>query len=81
MDFNLAVEIAEKCVALTKEGDPEAAMNLDTLGFAYFKAGKLDKALTTQEKAVAAADATKDFDAATRKEIAGRLEQFKQKKS
>jgi thiol-disulfide isomerase/thioredoxin len=81
VDFNLAVEIAEKCVALTKEGDPEAAMNLDTLGFAYFKAGKLDKALTTQEKAVAAADATKDFDAATRKEIAGRLEQFKQKKS
>ena len=50
-----------------------AAYNLDTLGTCYFKDGQIDKAIATQEKALKAADSVKDFDAATRKEIAGRL--------
>ncbi|HVT10966.1 MAG TPA: thioredoxin domain-containing protein [Fimbriimonadaceae bacterium] len=81
MDYKLAIEIAEKCVALTKDDDPMAAYNYDTLATCYFKDGQLDKAISTQEKALKLADATPNFDAATRKDIAGRLDQFKQKKS
>jgi len=79
-DIKLAVELGEKCVAATKEGDAMMAFNLDTLAYAYFKDGQLEKAITLQEKALKSADATKDFDAATRKEIADRLEMFKKKK-
>jgi len=79
-DPNVALEIALRCIAVTKPGDPMEAYNLDTLAFCYFKAGQVDKAIATQEKALKVADATKDFDATTRKEIAGRLDLMKQKK-
>lgn len=80
-DVKVAIQIAEKCVALTKDEDPMAAYNLDTLAYCYFKDGQIDKAISLQEKALKLADAMKDFDAQTRKEIAGRLDQFKQKKN
>ncbi|MFI5386715.1 MAG: hypothetical protein ACHQ50_11420 [Fimbriimonadales bacterium] len=80
VDSKLAVEIGEKCVGVTKDGDPMAAYNIDTLASCYFKDGQIDKAIATQERALKVADSTKNFDATTRKEIAGRLELFKQKK-
>jgi Tfp pilus assembly protein PilF len=79
-DPNLALDIAQRCVAATKAGDPMEAYNLDTLAFCYYKVGQLDKAISTQEKALKTADATKEFDANTRKEMAGRLDMMKQKK-
>ena len=79
-DAKVAVQVAEKCVALTKSGDPMAAYNLDTMAFCYFQAGEIDKAIAFQERAVASAKATKDFDANTLKEIEGRLAMFKAKK-
>ncbi len=79
-DVKLALEIAKKCIALTKDDDQMAPYNLDTLAYCYFKDGQLDEAIATQEKALKAADAAKNFDAGTRKEMAGRMEMYKQKK-
>ncbi len=80
-DVKVAIEIGEVGMSKLKDGDPQAAFLIDTVAYAYFKDGQIDKAIALQEKALKAADATKDFDAATRKEIAGRLEMFKQKKN
>lgn len=52
-DTKTAVIIAEKAVALSKEGDP---LILDTLAYAYFKNGQKDKALATESKALALAN-------------------------
>lgn len=79
-DPKVAMAIAEKGVAATKDGDPMAAYMLDTLAFCQFKCGQIDKAIETQEKALKSAKSTKDFDAATLAEISGRLDMFKQKK-
>jgi thiol-disulfide isomerase/thioredoxin len=79
-DIKVALEIAEKGAAALKSGDPMAAYMIDTLAFCQFKNGQLDKAIENQEKALKAADATKDFDAAVRKDIADRLDLYKKKK-
>ena len=80
-DFAVAVRVAEAGVAALKPGmDQEGAYILDTLAYAYFKNGQLDQALATQEKALAAANKAKDFDAATKKEIEDRLAMYKSKK-
>jgi thiol-disulfide isomerase/thioredoxin len=77
-DYDTAVAIAQRAVEVTNSGDP---MVLDTLGYAYFKKGDVDKAIETQEKAVQLIDKQKDFPADAKKEITDRLEKFKQKKS
>lgn len=76
-DFALAVEMAEKGVAVSKRKD---AFILDTLGYALFKSGKIDKAIATQEEAVKVAEATPNFPPDTLKELKDRLELFKKKK-
>ncbi len=80
-DYKVAVYVAEKGVVALKPGaDMEAAYILDTLAYAYFKDGQLDKAIATQEKALAAAGRVDDFDSATRKEMEDRLAMLKSKK-
>jgi thiol-disulfide isomerase/thioredoxin len=77
-DFDLALMLAEKAVALTKEKD---AMILDTLATAHYQKGNLDKAISYQEKAVALLNADKEADPEAKKEIMGRLAMFKAKKA
>lgn len=79
-NFGIAVEIAERGASLLKSGDPFAAYMLDTLAYALYKNGNLDRALEVQTKAVAAAELVDNFDEATMKEIKDRLELFKTKK-
>ena len=80
-DYTVAVFVAERGVAALKPGaDMEAAYLLDTLAYAYFKNGQLDKAIATQEKALAAAAKVADFDAATKKEMEDRMAMLKSKK-
>ena len=77
-DYALAIMMAKRGVELTKEKD---GFVLDTLAYAYFKSGDIDKAISTQEKALSAADkAGAAVPADTLKEMKDRLEQFKQKK-
>ena len=57
------------------------AMILDTLGYAYFKKGKVDKAIEVQEKAVKLIGEMKDVPEETKKEVTDRLEMFKKKKN
>jgi tetratricopeptide (TPR) repeat protein len=71
-DTALAVKIAERAVKLSK-GDPNI---LDTLGLAYFKAGRTKDAVSTEQKAILTASQTKDFDAATLTEFKTRLASF-----
>jgi tetratricopeptide (TPR) repeat protein len=80
-DYAVAVRIAERGVALLKENDPFAPFILDTLGYALFKDGKLDRAIEVQTRAVKAAEALPNLEPATRKEISDRLEMFKKKKA
>ncbi|MBC7806128.1 MAG: hypothetical protein H7145_08260, partial [Akkermansiaceae bacterium] len=49
-DYAAAVTIAEAAVAASQEKSPHI---LDTLSYAYEKAGDLDKAIATEEKAIA----------------------------
>jgi thiol-disulfide isomerase/thioredoxin len=77
-DYKIAVGWAEKAVELSKSGD---AAILDTLGLAYFKAGQVDKAITTQEKAVKLLDSPgAQYPDEMKKEIKDRLEQYKKAK-
>lgn len=73
-NYEIAVEIAKLAVAASKEKD---GMILDTLGYAYFKAKKLDLAIATQEKAVAALKKQDQVDPTIKKEIEDRLDMFK----
>ncbi|MBS1724824.1 MAG: hypothetical protein JSS66_17925 [Armatimonadetes bacterium] len=75
-DLKLAVSLAEKAVALSKE---QEATYLDTLAYCYFKSGKVDKAISTQEKAVKLLDKA-DMDDATKEELRDRLSKFKKAK-
>lgn len=79
-NYDLAIKWAEQGAALTKDGDMTQAYVLDTLAYAHFRAGHLEKAIEIQEKALASAKAQKNFDAATLKEIADRLTLFKTKR-
>lgn len=76
-DYGAAVAIAEAAAAASKNSD---GMILDTLGYALFKNGQIDKAIEVQTKAVELAKANKSTPAETIKEISDRLEQFKKKK-
>ena len=76
-DYDTAIALAVRACELTKW---ENSMNLDTLGYAYFKKGNLDKAIEIQEKAVACISKVPDMPAETQKEIKDRLAMFKAKK-
>lgn len=75
-DYNVAVKLAQKAVKASNSEDENI---LDTLGLAYFKAGKKELAIQTQEKAVALA-IKKEVDDATIKEFEDRLKMFKASK-
>lgn len=77
-DYGLAVKIAEKAVKLSK--GKEASI-MDTLAYAYFKNKQLDKAIATQEKAVALSKTDPAVDEETKQELADRLSKFKKAKS
>ena len=68
-DYELAVKAAERAVALTKNED---AGVLDTLGLALFKAGKVERAIEVQTRAVELAKGQE-----SESDLRGRLEQFK----
>jgi len=76
-DYDTAIKIAERANEVAKG---ENAMVLDTLALAYFKAKKVDLAISTQEKAVAKLDKTPGMTDDIRDEIKGRLEKFKKAK-
>lgn len=77
-DYALSVRVAQKGVALLKPSDTAmSAFLLDTLAFAQYKNGDVSSALRNQELALKAADATKDFDPATKKEMLDRLALYK----
>ncbi len=76
-NYKLAVKIAERANELAKAEDP---FILDTLAYAQFKNGQVDKALENQKKAVKIAESQGDFPADTLKELRDRLEMMKAKK-
>lgn len=73
-DFALAIKLSERSNKISKN---ENAFYLDTLGLAYFRGGKIKKAIATQDKAVAIAKSTEGFDSATLKELEDRLAMMK----
>ncbi|GAB4467783.1 MAG: hypothetical protein OHK0029_39840 [Armatimonadaceae bacterium] len=75
-DYALALKLARRAAELTKNQEPPV---LDTLAMAYYRAGNLGQAITTQKQAIALLDKAK-ADAATRKEYTNRLEMFEKKK-
>jgi tetratricopeptide (TPR) repeat protein len=76
----IAVQIAERAVAIVPENEPFAPYVIDTLAYALYKDGKLDRALECQSKAVALAENVKGLNPETLKEMKERLEEFKKKK-
>ena len=76
-DYDVAIMIAEKAVALSESGDP---MILDTLAYAYFKKGDIDKALEAEEKAVKLLEGNTAVPEEAVKEIKERYEMMKKKK-
>ena len=77
VDYAVAVEIAERAVSLTKDKD---GMIMDTLAYAYFKAGDVDKAIATGEKAVKLTSGDSKVPAEAKREIKDRLDIMKSKK-
>jgi tetratricopeptide (TPR) repeat protein len=75
-DYNLAVYMAEKAVALSKGQD---SYSVDTLAYAYFKAGDQAKGIAMQEKAVALAAKDESVDKETLEEMKKRLALMKKK--
>lgn len=70
-DYKLAVKLAERGVAVSGSKD---AYLLDTLAYAYYKAGNVAKAIATGKKAAALAEAPgSKVPAETQKEIRDRL--------
>jgi hypothetical protein len=80
-DLGLAVRIAEKGFAQTKETDMMYVFTGDTLAYALYKNGQLDRALDTQTKVVAALDKLKGIPEPTIKEVKDRLDMYKAKKA
>ena len=76
-DYAVACSLAQRAVEVSKSQD---AAIMDTYGFALFKCGKVDEAITVQEKAVALANADKNVPADMKKEITDRLADFKKAK-
>jgi hypothetical protein len=79
-DNGLAVQIAERALTLTKPSEQMYGFVADTLAYALYKNGQLDRAIEMQAKAVASAEGIKDFPAPTLKEMRERLDMFKKKK-
>jgi hypothetical protein len=79
-DFGVAVQIAERGFSLAKEEEMMYAFIGDTLAYALYKNGQIDRAIEIQAKSVAAAEKLKDFPAPTMKEMRERLDMFKAKK-
>jgi len=78
IDYKVAVAIAQKASDLKKNEDP---MILDTLAYAQFKAGDVDTAIATEEKAISLSEkADSKVDADTLKELKDRLVAMKAKK-
>jgi len=75
--LDLALKIAQRAAAVSKSED---GMILDTLAFAYYRNGNVNKAIETQEMAVKLVDKMDGVPAEVKKEIADRLEMFKKKK-
>lgn len=75
-DYDVAIRIAVRANELTKSENPYI---LDTLAYAYYKGGQIDKAIEYQEKAVATLSKV-PMDDATKKDITDRLAMFKEKK-
>jgi thiol-disulfide isomerase/thioredoxin len=76
-DYDTALALAGKAATLTKNEDPTI---LDTLAYAHFKTGNVDKAIETQQKAIALLDKMPDADADMKKELNDHLALFKQAK-
>jgi thiol-disulfide isomerase/thioredoxin len=72
-DYALAIRIGEMAV---KALDNKDAYSMDTLAYAYFKAGDKAKAIEVQTKALALAEKS-DVDPQTLKEMKDRLAKFK----
>jgi hypothetical protein len=79
-DNALAVQIAERALALTKTTEQMYGFVADTLAYALFKSGQLDRAIDMQAKAVASAEGVAGFPEPTLKEMRERLDMFKKKK-
>jgi tetratricopeptide (TPR) repeat protein len=77
-NYDAALILAKRAAEVTKMKD---GMILDTYALALFKTGDKAKAVELQTKAVELARTDKRVDAATMKEMEGRLEQFKKAKS
>jgi thiol-disulfide isomerase/thioredoxin len=77
-DYDVALSLSEKSVALTKEKD---ATFLDTLATVYWRKGNLDKAIAIQEKAVTLINAATDAPEEMKKELNDRLAMFKKQKA
>ena len=82
-DYKLALKLAQRAVELSKAKD---SYSVDTLAYAYFKTGDIDKAIEMQTKAVDLAKAevakgNKDVEPATVKEMEERLARFKKRKT
>jgi len=76
-DYDTAIALAEKAATITKNEDPTV---LDTLAYAHFKKGNVDKAIEIQAKAIALLDKMPDADADMKKELNDHLALFKAKK-
>ncbi len=76
-DYDLAIAIAQQAVELTKGED---AMILDTLGYALYKKGDVEKAIEVQTKAVALIEHNANIPDSTKEEMTERLKLFKSKK-
>lgn len=81
-DYDVALKIAERASEVTKNEHP---IVLDTLALAHFKKGNVDKAIETEEKALAQLDKMKDVPEAAKenlkKQLTTQLETYKKKKS
>ena len=75
-DYPLAIKLAEQSVRINKGLD---SYSMDTLAYAYFKAGDKQKGLATQEKAIRIAEKDKDIDKEVLAEMKRRLEIMKKK--
>jgi thiol-disulfide isomerase/thioredoxin len=80
-DVGLALRIAQQAVDSFTTEEPQLAFVLDTLGLAHFRNNDLDKAIATQERAIAILDKHKDkVPAHMDKEIRERLAEYKKKR-
>lgn len=80
-DYKMAQKIAKMALDMIEDDDLLRSMTTDTLALALFRNGEIDKAIIEQEKAIKLAEASKQVDEDTMKDMKARLEQFKKKKN